>query len=91
MTSNGAGNGDLDDNDLAEPSLEQRPATTAITAGRGANGTSLAPPLWSSSVWTSTGLVDARRRATGQRSKEFYGRYGNPTCLLYTSPSPRDS
>ena len=83
MTSNGAGNGDLDDNDLAEPSLEQRPATTAITAGRGANGTSLAPPLWSSSVWTSTGLVDARRRATGQRSKEFYGRYGNPTVRAF--------
>jgi cystathionine beta-lyase/cystathionine gamma-synthase len=62
---------------------EHRPATTAITAGRGANGTSLAPPLWSSSTWTSAGLVDARRRATGQRAKEFYGRYGNPTVRAF--------
>ncbi|HEY4333928.1 MAG TPA: aminotransferase class I/II-fold pyridoxal phosphate-dependent enzyme [Ilumatobacteraceae bacterium] len=60
-----------------------RPATTAITAGRGANGTSLAPPLWASSTWVSSGLVDARRRATGQRSAEFYGRYGNPTVRAF--------
>ncbi len=58
---------------------EFRPATTAITAGRCANGTSLAPPLWSSSTWASASLADARKRATGHRSKEFYGRYGNPT------------
>ncbi len=60
-----------------------RPATTAITAGRGANGTSLAPPLWASSTWVSTGLVDARRRATGRRSTEFYGRYANPTVRAF--------
>ena len=61
----------------------QQPATTAITAGRGANGTSLTTPLWSTSTWTSAGLVDARRRATGQRAKEFYGRYGNPTVRAF--------
>lgn len=60
-----------------------RPATIAITAGRSANGTSLAPPLWSTSTWTSAGLADARRRATGQRSMEFYGRYGNPTVRAF--------
>jgi cystathionine beta-lyase/cystathionine gamma-synthase len=60
-----------------------RPATTAITAGRSANGASLAPPLWSTSTWTSNGLVEARRRATGQRATEFYGRYGNPTVRAF--------
>ena len=61
----------------------RHPATTAITSGRGANGTSLTTPLWSTSTWTSAGLVDARRRATGQRAKEFYGRYGNPTVRAF--------
>jgi cystathionine beta-lyase/cystathionine gamma-synthase len=60
-----------------------RPATTAITAGRSANGSSLTTPLWSSSTWASAGLVDARRRATGRRSAEFYGRYANPTVRAF--------
>jgi cystathionine beta-lyase/cystathionine gamma-synthase len=60
-----------------------RQATTAITAGRSANGSSLAPPLWSSSTWVSEGLHDARRRATGQRSGEFYARYANPTVRAF--------
>lgn len=62
---------------------ERRPATTAITAGRCANGSSLTTPLWSSSTWASANLIDARRRATGRRSKEFYGRYGNPTVRAF--------
>lgn len=62
---------------------ELRPATIAIMAGRGANGTSLATPLWASSTWVSSGLADARRRATGQRSAEFYGRYANPTVRAF--------
>ena len=62
---------------------EQRPATTAITAGRSANGSSLASPLWASSTWVSQGLVDARKRATGRRSAEFYSRYANPTVRAF--------
>lgn len=62
---------------------DQRPATTAITAGRSANGTSLAPPLWASSTWVSAGLTDARKRATGRRSGEFYSRYANPTVRSF--------
>ena len=62
---------------------EQRPATTAITAGRSASGTSLAPPLWASSTWFSQSLVDARERATGRRSSEFYSRYANPTVRAF--------
>ena len=35
-----------------------KPASTAITAGRAASGSSLAPALWGSSVWQSTGMDD---------------------------------
>ena len=62
---------------------DPRPATTAITAGRSANGMSLAPPLWASSTWVSHGLADARKRATGRRSSEFYSRYSNPTVRAF--------
>ena len=62
---------------------DQQPATRAITAGRGHSGRSLAPALWASSVWESTDMHDARRRATGVRSSEFYGRYANPTVASF--------
>lgn len=61
----------------------QRPATRAITAGRGHSGRSLAPALWASSVWESPDMHEARRRATGVRSAEFYGRYSNPTVASF--------
>jgi len=60
-----------------------QPATLAITSGRGHSGRSLAPALWASSVWQSTDMHDARRRATGIRSGEFYGRYANPTVASF--------
>jgi cystathionine beta-lyase/cystathionine gamma-synthase len=60
-----------------------KPATTAITAGRAASGAALAPALWASSVWESSCLDDAHRRATGMRSDEFYGRYANPTVRSF--------
>lgn len=62
---------------------QTQPATQAITAGRGASGTSLAPALWASTVWESDSLSDARRRATGTRAEEFYSRYGNPTVRSF--------
>lgn len=58
-------------------------ATRAITAGRSASGSSLAPPLWSSSTWQSSGLDDTRRRAAGVRAGEFYSRYANPTVRAF--------
>jgi cystathionine beta-lyase/cystathionine gamma-synthase len=64
-----------------EPSTQ--PATRAITAGRSSNGSSLAPPMWASTVWESDSLVDARRRAIGTRVPEFYSRYGNPTVRSF--------
>ncbi len=63
--------------------VEQQPATRAITAGRGHSRSSLAPALWASSTWESTGLEDANRRALGIRSQEFYGRYANPTVRSF--------
>jgi hypothetical protein len=64
-------------------SEQRQPATTAITAGRRASGSSLAPALWASTVWESTGLDDAERRATGTRASEFYSRYANPTVRSF--------
>ena len=55
------------------------PETLAITAGRTASGSSLAPALWASSTWESDGLDDAHRRATSIRHGDFYSRYANPT------------
>ncbi len=58
---------------------ETAPETLAITAGRAASGSSLAPALWASSTWESEGLDDANRRATSVRHGDFYSRYSNPT------------
>jgi len=66
-----------------EPSEPQQPATRAITAGRSASGSSLAPALFASTVWESTGLADANRRATGTRVGQFYSRYANPTVRSF--------
>jgi cystathionine beta-lyase/cystathionine gamma-synthase len=57
--------------------------TTAIRAGRSANGTSLAAPLWASSVWTSPSLDHARKAAVGARAACFYGRFANPTVTAF--------
>jgi cystathionine beta-lyase/cystathionine gamma-synthase len=61
----------------------RRPSTRAIRAGRGASGSSLAPALWASSTWESSGLADAHRRATAVRGNEFYSRYANPTVRSF--------
>ena len=60
-----------------------KPASTAITAGRAASGSSLAPALWGSSVWQSTCMDDANQRATSMRPGQFYGRYANPTVRSF--------
>ncbi len=59
------------------------PETLAITVGRGASGSSLAPALWASSTWESEGLDDAHRRATSVRHGDFYSRYSNPTVQSF--------
>jgi cystathionine beta-lyase/cystathionine gamma-synthase len=67
---------------MSDQPLHQ-PATRAITSGRAHSGKSLAPALWASSVWQSENMADARRRATGTRSGEFYSRYSNPTVRSF--------
>jgi len=59
------------------------PETLAITVGRDASGSSLAPALWASSTWQSEGLDDAHRRATSVRQGDFYSRYANPTVQSF--------
>ncbi len=59
------------------------PETLAITAGRAASGSSLAPALWASSTWESESLDDAHRRATSLRHDGFYSRYSNPTVRSF--------
>jgi cystathionine beta-lyase/cystathionine gamma-synthase len=62
---------------------DEQPATRAITAGRAYSKTSLAPALWASTTWESSGLGDAHRRATTIRAGEFYSRYSNPTVRSF--------
>jgi cystathionine beta-lyase/cystathionine gamma-synthase len=62
---------------------DDAPETRAISAGRAASGSSLAPALWASSTWESDGLDDATRRATAVRHGDFYSRYANPTVRSF--------
>lgn len=68
---------------VADIPAPQQPATRAITAGRNHSGRSLAPALWASTTWESVDFDDAKRRATGTRSGEFYSRYSNPTVRSF--------
>lgn len=65
------------------PEGSQSPFTRAVTSGRSQQGSSLAPPLWATSTWQSTGLDDTRKRATALRGDEFYSRYANPTVRAF--------
>ena len=62
---------------------EPSPATRAVTAGRGYQGSSLNVPLWGTSTWSTDGLDDTRKRATGMRPGDFYSRYANPTVRAF--------
>ncbi|MDQ3145569.1 MAG: aminotransferase class I/II-fold pyridoxal phosphate-dependent enzyme [Actinomycetota bacterium] len=60
-----------------------RPETTAVRAGRSANGRSLATPLWASSAWEMTSVDEGLRMATTVRASKFYSRHGNPTVRAF--------
>lgn len=62
--------------------MEKKTDTTAITGGR-TDESSLAAPLWGSTVWESHDLNDAHVRAQGLRSQNFYSRYSNPTVAQF--------
>jgi cystathionine beta-lyase/cystathionine gamma-synthase len=57
---------------------EQQPETTAITAGRDASG-ALAPTIWTSTTWQSSGLDDTSKAATSIHKTGNYARYSNPS------------
>lgn len=61
---------------------EQQPETTAITTGRDDTG-SLAPALWLSSTWQSSGFDDSSRNAVATHSLGNYSRYANPTVRAF--------
>lgn len=61
---------------------EQQPETTAITSGRDDTG-SLAPALWSSTTWQSSGLDESSRHAVATHSVGNYARYANPTVCAF--------
>jgi cystathionine beta-lyase/cystathionine gamma-synthase len=62
---------------------EPSPSTRAVTAGRRYQGSSLNVPLWATSTWSTDGLDDTRKRATGMRPSDFYSRYANPTVRAF--------
>jgi cystathionine beta-lyase/cystathionine gamma-synthase len=57
---------------------EQQPETTAITAGRDASG-ALAPTIWTSTTWQSSGLDDTSKAAVSVHTTGNYARYSNPS------------
>ena len=59
------------------------PQMVAIRAGRGANGSSLAPVIWATSTFVAESVDDGRRLATSTCATEFYTRYGNPTVNAF--------
>ena len=63
---------------MATKQPERRPETTAITAGRDANG-SLTPPLWASTTWDTDDLDGTHQGAKAVHRTGFYSRYANPT------------
>ncbi len=67
----------------ADRSVGRRLDTVAITAGRRTNGSSLAAPIWASTVWEPESLDEARRRSTSCRSDHVYSRYANPTVNAF--------
>ncbi len=66
-----------------QPDPPLHPETVAIRAGRADNGTALAPLLWSTSVWRTPSLDEARRMSTGVRAEHFYSRYANPSVKAF--------
>jgi cystathionine beta-lyase/cystathionine gamma-synthase len=57
---------------------EQQPETTAITAGRDASG-ALAPTIWTSTTWQTSGLDATSKAAVAVHTTGNYARYSNPS------------
>ena len=61
---------------------DRQPETTAITAGRD-ESSSLAPPIWTSTTWQTTGLDASREHALATHKVGNYARYSNPTVRAF--------
>lgn len=61
---------------------KEHPETKAITAGRDDSG-SLAPVLWPSTTWQSSGLDESRDAAVAVHETGNYARYANPTVRAF--------
>lgn len=57
--------------------------TRAIAAGRAANHSSLATPIWPSTAYELTDVDVSSRLATTPRTTEFYSRNGTPTAQAF--------
>ncbi len=65
---------------MGDPDVsKQHPETRAVTAGRSADGSALAPTLWTSTAFQTDSHASAAKMARSARPREFYSRYGNPT------------
>jgi cystathionine beta-lyase/cystathionine gamma-synthase len=68
---------------MGEHTPSQQPETRAITAGRSADGSALAPTLWTSTAFETPSHAAAAKMARQARPREFYARYGNPTVCAF--------
>lgn len=59
----------------SHPHLE----TTAVTAGRGASGDSLAPVLFPSTTYTVDTVAEQAAQVSASRPQKLYSRFGSPT------------
>lgn len=58
------------------------PDTTAVTSGRDGSG-SLAPALWTSTTWQTSGVPASRDAALAVHQTGNYARYANPTVRAF--------
>lgn len=57
--------------------------TTAIRAGRSADGRALAPVMHASTTFALESVDEGRRLASAPGSTNFYSRYGNPSVAAF--------
>jgi len=65
----------MPDDQPGHPHLE----TTAVTAGRGASGDSLAPVLFPSTTYTVDTVAEQAAQVSTPRPQKLYSRFGSPT------------
>lgn len=65
----------MPDEQPSHPHLE----TTAVTAGRGASGDSLAPVLFPSTTYTVDTVAEQAAQVSTPRPQKLYSRFGSPT------------